>query len=131
MGTDSFMELLRSDLNGLSLGAPQIYQQIWGEPGGFNSWYKWACKTLALHSSQIEIEVATLVICKAIIEQDRRNLGKQFEDLVYIKGQFTRTGEKLLKAYRNVMIAQICQYAASGVSHNLSMRQPVILKEVL
>lgn len=99
MGTDSFMELLKSDLNGLSTNNPLVTERIYGE---IDEWYTWACHTLAKHGSELEVQVIPAILARTRISGDVECLRKLFNDPICTRGAFTPLGERLHEAYTNL-----------------------------
>lgn len=104
MGTDSFMEMLRCDLNQLALGNPVVVERVYGDLDG---WHAWACETLAKHGNELEIQVVSRIIATLRMSGDVACLRKMFNEPIYTNGDFTGLGERLLQGYALVIQQQI------------------------
>ena len=111
LGTDSLMEILRSDINGLCLSNEIITERVYADIDG---WYYWACDTIARHAPETEAQVMSSINAQVRMNGDLAVLRKLLQDPIYTANGFTPVGSKLhdgyIKVTRELIAARNKQY---------------------
>ncbi len=107
MSRDSYMEVLKCEITGLSAGNPDTIKIVFRD---FGAWLKFACKTLSRHGLQLEIQVFPGIIAQAFIAHDLHELRLDFSDTIYGRHGFTEAGTNLLAQLRHAIEQTIERY---------------------
>lgn len=109
MGTDSFMEMLRSDLNGLSVGNTIVIDRVYADLDG---WCEWAMDTIAKHAPDVEAQVMSSTIARMRLNGDLVVWRKILQDPIYTNQGFTEVGNRLYDGYVKIVRDTLELYTA-------------------
>ena len=113
LGTDSLMEMLRSDINGLCLNNDSIVERVYAD---IDSWYYWACDTIAKHAPETEAQVMSSIVAQVRMNGDLVVLKKLLQDPIYTANGYIKVGSRIHDGYilltRELIAARNAKYMA-------------------